>query len=213
MSPIQILARIPFIPYGIALYSSVSAVHILLCERYIVTEFLYYFAWSTAIYTFVEYAAHRALHSSPPLIRIHNKHHRAPTNQFYIHTPVLFTAGVVMGLPYIITYISFEWIAHCIMWSIGPLHYIGFELTHKYSHTARIPIERLKNIQSYHRAHHRDGNTNYGFTTPLWDIVFGTLSRDCSVSIAGLVATPIPFATFLIDGDAMFRTTAPTTAT
>jgi len=203
MSIVRSLQRIPFIPYGVILYSGMSLVHALACERYIAAEFLYYAVWSGAIYGLVEYFMHRTLHV-PPFKRIHDKHHHAPTKLVYIHVPVIIVPTMGWVVPYIFSYNLFDWTQHCIIWTFGPLYYMLFELTHKYSHTHRVPIARLKNTQSYHRAHHRDGNTNYGFTTPLWDIVFGTLSHDCMVSLPALIVSPIPFASFLVDGDAMF---------
>ena len=164
------------------------------------------------MYGLAEYGMHQTLHS-PLWIREHDRHHRAPTKLALIHTPIIFIITIGMCVPYIIISILYEWHQHCVIWTFAPIHVVLFEMTHKYSHRNRVPIGRLKNMQTYHRAHHRDGNTNYGFTTPLWDIVFGTLSHDCVVSLPAIIVSPIPFAAFLVDGDAMFRRTAETPTT
>ena len=176
MSIVRSLQRIPFTPYGVILYCGISVAHLLTCERYIATEFLYYAVLSGSMYGLGEYGMHQTLHS-PLLIREHDRHHRAPTKLVLIHVPIIFVITIGLCIPYIIIYILHEWHQHCVIWTFVPIHYMLFEMTHKYSHRNRVPIDRLKNMQTYHRAHHRDGNTNYGFTTPLWDIVFGTLSQ------------------------------------
>jgi hypothetical protein len=55
------------------------------------------------------------------------------------------------------------------------------------------------NVKLYHKIHHIDPNTNYSFTTPLWDYLFGTLSpKYQQMEWMDLVLGIIPFWTFAI---------------
>lgn len=79
--------------------------------------------------------------------------------------------------------------------------YLGYELLHRRLHT-HGPRGRLgRFLRRHHFAHHFNGpQTNHGVTSPVWDLVFGTL-RD-----PGVVRVPEKHAmTWLVDpesGDA-----------
>jgi sterol desaturase/sphingolipid hydroxylase (fatty acid hydroxylase superfamily) len=64
------------------------------------------------------------------------------------------STGVVMG---------FAW-----------LGYVFYCITHHGSHHWRHPRGWLKRMRRHHLLHHAHPDYNWGFTTPLWDHVFGT---------------------------------------
>jgi dihydroceramide fatty acyl 2-hydroxylase len=56
------------------------------------------------------------------------------------------------------------------------LGYLLYELVHLSAHhgAARAPI--LRWLRSHHLRHHfDDAGANFGISSPLWDVVFGTL--------------------------------------
>jgi len=44
----------------------------------------------------------------------------------------------------------------------------------------RLPVVAELGSSSFHAAHHRIPGVNFGFSTRLWDRLFGTLARDRS---------------------------------
>lgn len=47
----------------------------------------------------------------------------------------------------------------------GPLYYISFEITHSLSHSYTGSNNIILNAKYFHKLHHIDENTNYGFHT------------------------------------------------
>lgn len=75
--------------------------------------------------------------------------------------------------------------------------YVGYEVLHRrlHTHAPKGPVGRF--LRRHHFAHHFNGpQTNHGVTTPVWDVVFGTL-RD-----PGVIRVPEKHAmTWLVDPD------------
>jgi len=153
------------------------------------------FIVSSFVWTFIEYATHRILHAF--FHKLHDKHHTRPSLVRYIHTPFF-----IHILYYCTVYQMFRFTMkpeHTAMLGIfGPLYYLMFEMTHLTAHTSNELLKPLAIAKQYHKIHHIEHNTNYGFTSPFWDWVFGTLSQQYTVTWYGLILGPLPFYTFAI---------------
>ena len=60
------------------------------------------------------------------------------------------------------------------------LSYVTYGLSHFTIHHHRFHDVLARNWAANHHIHHHHVNTNFGVTTPLWDIVFGTRYRRAS---------------------------------
>ena len=85
-----------------------------------------------------------------------------------------------------------------------PLYYISFEITHSLSHSYTGSNNIILNAKYFHKLHHIDENTNYGFLTPFWDYMFGTLSSKYTVGFTELFFGFIPFYSFFIHKKSAF---------
>lgn len=140
---------------------------------------------------FLRYWLHRASHETDALWRLHAVHHSVSklywlnTARFHILEKALQMCAdslpfLLMGVQpavlslYYLTYATNGFFQHCnIELRYGVLNYIvGSAETHRWHHS----IEP------------REGNANYGSTTVVWDLVFGTwlLPRTREVSQLGL---------------------------
>jgi len=143
------------------------------------------------LYTFVEYAHHRwGGHTTwlRSLRRSHGAHHRDPqeggvrfTTKLVERAPLvaklmlLFGAAFALVLP----------LAHAGVVLAGLLGgYLYSEWFHHRMHHVwpRTAVGRF--LWRHHYIHHFvDGHVNYGFTSPLWDIVLFTWRREPSVAV------------------------------
>ena len=79
-----------------------------------------------------------------------------------------------------------------------PLYYLSFEITHLITHSYKGKNNVLLNAKYYHKLHHIDETTNYGFITPYWDYFFGTLSSKYKITFTELLFGFIPFYSFIM---------------
>ena len=150
-----------------------------------------------SIGSFAEYVFHRwVLHAY--FQKHHNRHHALPNKMSIIHTPAVLMVSFI-GVWYGGLYVSIHRETLALMFIFGPLYYLIFEWTHYLSHIYRGRNHIIMNVKLYHKIHHIDPNTNYSFTTPLWDYLFGTLSpKYQQMEWMDLVLGIIPFWTFAI---------------
>lgn len=150
-----------------------------------------------------EYALHRWVGHDPKsdtdFADEHRRHHAArfyfaPTSKKVAHVgPALAGAAALAGLM-----LGRRGVAFVAGYAAT---YVGYELLHRRLHThgPRGPVGRF--LRRHHFAHHFNGpQTNHGVTSPVWDVVFGTL-RD-----PGVIRVPEKLAmSWLVDpatGDA-----------
>ena len=57
------------------------------------------------------------------------------------------------------------------------LGYLCYGLVHDAIHARRFQQPLLRRWAGLHHVHHHHPDTNFGVTTPLWDVVFGTRYR------------------------------------
>lgn len=124
-------------------------------------------------WTLAEYLMHRFVyHVWPSFLSIgHGMHHGAPRQ--------------LIGVPWYLTSLAAVAI-HAALLRVGRpppvaiaqacawLGYIGYCLCHHGSHHWSMPGSWLRGRKRYHMLHHAHPNHNWGFTTSLWDRVFGT---------------------------------------
>lgn len=118
-----------------------------------------------ALFTFVEYWAHRILLHRFFFYGTHERHHTHP-NEYVVfpiwYTP-LFFAALFVALP----------VAVFAGFCIG---YFWFQVWHHVLHHVDLttwprPVQRYA---MWHLAHHRFDDCNFGITIPFWDVVFRT---------------------------------------
>lgn len=122
-------------------------------------------AWLSAEYVIHRFAFHRA-----PLSALHNQHHARPVA--YIGVPTYYTAP------------AFALVALFSVWLLGASRgdafaagligaYAWYIIVHdRYHHASSLGW--LENMRRRHNTHHRGGHYNFGVSTPLFDILFGT---------------------------------------
>lgn len=147
--------------------------------------------WSTVIliflsgllvFTLIEYMMHRFMyHSGDDYLnektwqyKIHGVHHTFPRNE----------AGIAMPIPlaYLLGSVFFG-IFYLIMgetsWVFFPGFFLGYALylmVHYLIHTRRPPNNVFHYLWIHHHLHHHKlDNKAFGVSSPLWDVVFGTM--------------------------------------
>ena len=139
------------------------------------------FAWTLAEYVLHRFVMHEMLGKGLPS-REHLVHHADPENN--PGRPLLSWIGIV-----VVGAVLFGWSAPLLTsWLIGSawtglalyagwlVGYATYEQIHERSHF-KAPRGRYTAWVRRHHFHHHHGHpmANHGVTTPLWDLVFGTL--------------------------------------
>jgi sterol desaturase/sphingolipid hydroxylase (fatty acid hydroxylase superfamily) len=138
-------------------------------------------------WSFIEYAVHRfvyhALRALPFrnfLDCLHSYHHR------YLDDPRVLNAGPLLAYPITAACLLPAWLLFGSTWAallgIGLVSAYGFyEYTHSTIHRTAHDRGYFAWAQRYHFFHHRrDGSANFGNTSPLWDLIFGTYRAEHS---------------------------------
>jgi sterol desaturase/sphingolipid hydroxylase (fatty acid hydroxylase superfamily) len=126
------------------------------------------FSW-----TLSEFALHRyAYHLWPSFLSEgHALHHERPSA--LIGVPWYLTAVGLLAL-YEILATAFGRPATGVLIGFNWLGYIFYCLAHHGSHHWNVRSGWLLKMKRHHLIHHAHPEYNWGFTTPLWDRVFGT---------------------------------------
>lgn len=126
------------------------------------------------LFSFVEYIVHRKLfHGSSiqPLVVGHQRHHDDPMG--YDALPFFLPALVVLSLTAAL--LLFLPVGYAFLLSgSAALGYVTYGLSHFAIHHMRFRRHLVKQWAAHHHIHHRHPTSNFGVTTPLWDLVFGT---------------------------------------
>jgi sterol desaturase/sphingolipid hydroxylase (fatty acid hydroxylase superfamily) len=143
------------------------------------------------IWSFTEYTVHRFVFHFEPrtpwqeriVFLFHGIHHLQPQIKTRLVMPPIVSvplallfygafqllAGVLIGAP--------QWIAP--LFSGFVIGYLIYDLTHYATH--HLPMRRgfLKFLKRYHMQHHyKTPEQRFGVSSPLWDVVFGTMPAD-----------------------------------
>ena len=147
---------------------------------------------------FLEYWLHRLSHHIPAFWRVHAIHHM-PTRLHMLkaarhHIGYYILRGAVVWVPLMLIGVP----PQLLVWQ-----FIGIVLVQNLSHAnidVRVPafVNRILVTPQVHRVHHsvdaKQGNSNFGVLSPVWDELFGTYSdpMKAQVSATGIEGDPIP---------------------
>jgi sterol desaturase/sphingolipid hydroxylase (fatty acid hydroxylase superfamily) len=130
-------------------------------------------------WTFVEYWLHRAffhMRADTPARRVtafivHRHHHAAPGDPDRIAATPLYSAGLFLLLLAAFGPLGPAGLA---LLAGSMLGYLAYEAAHWQFHHGR-PRGWLRALRAHHLRHHGgDGRSNFGISSPLWDLVFRT---------------------------------------
>jgi len=146
--------------------------------------------------TFLEYIYHRFLlhyaEDHPIHYYLHGKHHLKPFSPS-IHVPVLYTYLLNLGAYYLTSLISP--IASMNIMVMYQFCYIIFEHIHMEAHHPQFLIghDSFRISHLYH--HMKNKHLAYAFSTPTWDIVFGTFPHEV-LTYNWFALCPIPLLSY-----------------
>lgn len=134
-----------------------------------------------ALWTLLEYLFHRFLFhivpASPWLLerQQHLQHHRAPKEPAYYVVPLAISLPIALGV-WLVLRVGLGDGARAALVAVGViLGYVAYELVHYGVHRGGGGGRLMRLWRRHHFYHHyTDDHRCYGFTTPLWDWVFGT---------------------------------------
>lgn len=156
-----------------------------LCIRASATPFVAFAgSWllGLATWTLLEYLLHRFAFHLPPAhplalfgARQHFDHHAAPDR-----TPI--TKPLVLTVPALLVgYLAARWLTGAELvaplWAGLVAGYLGYEVMHVAAHVLAPAEHPLASFQRAHLDHHVDIRSNFGITSPLWDVLLGTRRR------------------------------------
>ena len=124
-------------------------------------------------FSFVEYFFHRWMfHTRVPLFAEgHRLHHERPLG--YDSLPFFLPGAVLLTLTGLCALILPTGFALLLMGAVT-LGYIIYGLSHFTIHHVRFKQPLLRRWAAGHHVHHYHPDSNFGLTTPLWDVLLGT---------------------------------------
>jgi sterol desaturase/sphingolipid hydroxylase (fatty acid hydroxylase superfamily) len=124
-------------------------------------------------FSFIEYFFHRWMfHTRVPLFEQgHRTHHEQPLG--YDSLPFFLPAVVLLTLAGIFALIMPTGFALLMAGAIT-FGYIIYGLSHFIIHHVRFKHPWLRRWAGAHHVHHYHPDSNFGLTTPLWDVLLGT---------------------------------------
>jgi sterol desaturase/sphingolipid hydroxylase (fatty acid hydroxylase superfamily) len=131
------------------------------------------------IFSIIEYSFHRWLfHGSVQIMaQGHRAHHENPLG--YDSLPFFLPALILLALTGVLVLLMPAKYAFLLTGTIT-LSYVIYGLSHFTIHHHLFHYVLARNWAANHHIHHYHADTNFGVTTPLWDIVFGTRYRRAS---------------------------------
>lgn len=127
-----------------------------------------------ALWTVIEYLLHRwVLHHWQPFKRLHDAHHLHPSE--FIGTPTWVSVGLFLALWAALAAAFAHTVAAGLIGGLM-LGYLVYAIVHDVLHHRRVrPGSWLHRAKLRHARHHSPGaRTDFGVTTRVWDVVFGT---------------------------------------
>jgi sterol desaturase/sphingolipid hydroxylase (fatty acid hydroxylase superfamily) len=124
-------------------------------------------------FSFVEYFFHRWMfHTRVPLFAEgHRLHHERPLG--YDSLPFFLPGAVLLMLTGLCVLILPAGFALLLMGAVT-FGYIIYGLSHFTIHHVRFRQPLLRSWAAHHHVHHYHPDSNFGLTTPLWDVLLGT---------------------------------------
>ena len=128
------------------------------------------------LFSFFEYAIHRWLfHGSVRILaQGHQAHHDDP--MAYLAQPFFLPALILLALASVF-FLLMPPNYSLILTGTVALSYTTYGLSHFIIHHHRFHFIPARNWAALHHIHHYHADTNFGVTTPLWDLLIGTRYR------------------------------------
>jgi len=125
------------------------------------------------LFSIIEYSFHRWLfHGSIQILaQGHRAHHENPLG--YDSLPFFVPAVVLLALTGVLVFLMHANYAFLLIGTIF-LSYVAYGLGHFTIHHHRFHYAPARNWAAHHLIHHYHPDTNFGVTTPLWDMMLGT---------------------------------------
>jgi hypothetical protein len=142
--------------------------------------------WSFWEYTYHRFIMH-GLKNTKYYYRLHGFHHQYPNKPSHIPMIQYITVSSVI---YTISYINAS-----VVFSYSVGHLIGFYLFENMHYNIHNGTDKNKVYIKYHLYHHQQPDTSFCFTTPCFDIIFGTFPyKRFSYNVYAFL--PIPYIGF-----------------
>lgn len=131
------------------------------------------FTFGFLLWTFVEYWVHRSILHGFYWHGTHERHHNHPTE--HVLFPIWYVPGLFAMFFIFAWVLSFAWSFAFAAYGGFALGYVWFTIMHHLLHHVDLePHTWLHQYAIWHNRHHKLNDRNFGITTNLWDIVFGT---------------------------------------
>ena len=136
----------------------------------------------TLLFTFMEYVFHRFVyHSGEDYMaeenwqyKVHGVHHDYPTDKDLLAMPIplaILLSAIFFGIFWVIMGPS-----AFFFWPGFFIGYAAYLYVHYIVHTRKPPQNAFKILWSHHHLHHHVYDDKaYGVSSPLWDVIFGTM--------------------------------------
>lgn len=170
---------VPLIVYApIVAYCTYNAFYL---KNISVINFAMYFLLGIVIWTLAEYFLHRFVFHPPQTnaffrwlyFYAHGIHHEAMNDA----TRLVLPPGLSLPLAYLF-FLLYETVfpgMYMAVFTGFMVGYLIYDYLHFASHFYALPYQWFKAIKKNHMRHHNvDHHKNFGFTSPLFDIIFGT---------------------------------------
>ena len=125
------------------------------------------------LFSLIEYAFHRwLLHGSVQfLVKGHRAHHEDP--QGYDSLPFFLPGLILLALAGMLACLLPAGRSFLLIGTVA-LGYAAYGISHFVLHHHRFQRGLGRRWAANHHVHHFRANTNFGVTTPLWDVLMGT---------------------------------------
>jgi sterol desaturase/sphingolipid hydroxylase (fatty acid hydroxylase superfamily) len=149
------------------------------------------FGTGIVVWTLAEYVMHRyVFHFEPPgkfLQRVwfllHGVHHEQPQCKTRLVMPPLLSIPLALGF-YAFFHVLVGTVLGAPAW-VAPLYagfvtgYLTYDMLHYAEHHLPAKGGAFKYLKRYHLLHHfKTPDDRFGVSSPLWDVIFGTLPKD-----------------------------------
>lgn len=131
------------------------------------------FSTGVALFTFIEYAFHRWLFHGPIALfeQGHRRHHEQPLG--YDSLPFFLPPLAMLTIAGLLALLVPPRVALLFAAALAT-GYAAYGLSHSIIHVRRFRSSPARRWAAFHHVHHHHPDSNFGVTTPLWDIVFRT---------------------------------------
>ena len=156
------------------------AMHLWLREQWPVRlQWLGEFALGMAAWTLLEYVLHRwVLHRAPIIAPMHEAHHRSPRD--LLGTPTWVSLAMIWTLFFLPTWWGCSFTAASGLTAGVMMGFLWYGVLHHIAHHGRpalLATPLAGYVRRHLRHHYAKRPVNFGFSTALWDHVFGTADR------------------------------------